>query len=111
MTRDLDGGRPRRRAWVLPVVGVSAAVLAATCFNYVAWEYVPSRAFRLAEAVLLFVLGPLVAVVVGVAAARGAPPWLWPAFATVFLGLAMVGAVLCGVMLYGIHSAPLPAGG
>jgi len=125
-----EKNRRRNHRWLFPVIGVSAALVAATCFTYCAYEYVPYHAVRLAEAgamlplltrlaivtanwyirllpfavmISLFVVGPLAAVLVGVALPRGAPRYLWPAFGIVFLCLAAVAAVLSGIMLYGIH--------
>jgi hypothetical protein len=53
----------------------------------------------------VFVVGPLAAVAIAVAVARGTPTWAWPAFGTVCLLLAAGQGVLCGIIVYGIHAA------
>ena len=127
-----------RLPWLLPVFGVSAALVGAIGFHYVAWQYVPHHLEHFAEAgtilplsarlaivianwyvrLLPFVViisgglvAPLVAVVMGVVLARGAPRWLWPAFGIAFLCLATAEAVLCGIMLYGIQAGYATLGG
>jgi len=110
---------------------VFAALVAAVCLYHVAHQYVPHHArelaasgaalplsTRLALSISLwlvrllpfalmsavFILGPLLAVTMGVALARGSR-WVLPALGIVCLVLAAGQGVLCGIILYGIHAA------
>lgn len=122
----------RGRGWLLPAIGVTAALVSAACLGHVAYQYVPGHAGHLAEAGAalplstrlalaisnwllrllpfavigtVFVIGPLVAVMVGVALVRGTPRWVWTALGTACLFLAVGQGLLCGIILYGIHAA------
>ena len=132
MTRKTKTIGRHGRGWLLPAIGVTAALVSAACLGHVAYQYVPQQASRLAEASAalpastrlalalsnwllrllpfaligaVFVVGPLVAVLIGVALARGVPRWVWAAFSTLCLLLAVGQGVLCGIILYGIHAA------
>jgi hypothetical protein len=121
----------RWRTWLFPTGGLLSAMLAAACVTYLGWRYVPYHLGRLAEAhalipvsaawaiviskwvvrllpflvTLLFILGPVFAVVFAVALARVRPQIVARVSGIAFLCLALGQALLCVVMLYGIHAA------
>jgi hypothetical protein len=133
---DRDGYPP----WILSFVGVAAALLAGACLHFLCWSYVPDQAGRLAGvtvalplstrlaiaistwylrvlpfliiavAVLAPVVG-LVAIAVTIVLARGEPRWPLRVLGALLLSVAAGAAVLCAILFYGIHAAPIPVGG
>jgi hypothetical protein len=121
----------RDRAWLFPLGGFATAVLAAASFAYLAWHYVPYHAGRLAEVhgplpvaadwafaisawflrllpflvLSAFIAPPFIAVVTAVALVLAPRRAVLQTTGIAFLCFAIFQAVLCAIMLYGIHAA------
>ncbi len=121
----------RHSAFLLGGGGLVAALLATSCFVYLAWHYVPHHAGRLADAhaafpmsagwaffiskwfvrllpflvISLFILGPIIAVAIAIAFALLPARTVVRVTGIAALCVAVVEVVLCGIMAYGIHAA------